>query len=266
MIASAYNDQETVIGAIFGTGCNAAYMEDCGSIPKLSTDLPGDTPMAINCEYGAFDNAHKVLPRTSYDIQVDEESPRPGEQAFEKMSAGLYLGEIFRLVALELHEKGVLFQSQDTSKLREPYTLDTGFLSGLENDPSAAKSQTKASFKDLLDIDVTPEELVFSHRLAELIAVRGARLCTCGIAAICRKKGIASGHVAADGSVANKHPKFKRRWADGLGEVLGWPADRKEDPITITSAEDGSGIGAAVIAAMTLRRAEKGNMAGIKGQ
>lgn len=34
MIASAYKDPETIIGAIFGTGCNAAYMDNVGSIPK----------------------------------------------------------------------------------------------------------------------------------------------------------------------------------------------------------------------------------------
>ena len=266
MIASAYNDPLTIVGAIFGTGCNAAYMEHCGSITKLRTDLAGNTPMAINCEYGAFDNAHRVLPRTSYDIKIDEESPRPGEQAFEKMSAGLYLGEIFRLVALELHEKGVLFRGRDVSKLEEPYILDTKFLSGIENDTTPEFSDGKAIYQDLLGIEPSSSDLAFSHRLAELIGIRGARLCICGIAAICQKKEITSGHVAADGSVANKHPTFKRRWADAMGEVLGWPADRKRDPITVTSAEDGSGIGAAVIAAMTLRRAEKGNLAGIKVQ
>jgi hexokinase len=30
MITSAYNDPETIIGDIFDTGCNAAYLEDCG--------------------------------------------------------------------------------------------------------------------------------------------------------------------------------------------------------------------------------------------
>ena len=75
MVASAYYDPETIIGAIFGTGCNAAYMEDCNSIPKLQGKESGD--MAINCEYGAFDNRHLVLPRTKYDKLVDEQSPKP---------------------------------------------------------------------------------------------------------------------------------------------------------------------------------------------
>ena len=35
LIASAYTDQAMKIGCIFGTGCTAAYMEDCGSVPKL---------------------------------------------------------------------------------------------------------------------------------------------------------------------------------------------------------------------------------------
>lgn len=243
-------------------------MDDIGSINKLDkrrlADLDPSTPMAINCEYGAFDNAHRVLPRTKYDVQVDEESPRPGEQAFEKMCAGHYLGETFRLVLVEVAEKGLLFKGQGDEKLKTPYVLDTGFLSSVENDESSDLSEAKAQFKDKLDLDLSLEELTFCHHLAQTIGVRGARLCTCGVAAICRKKGIEKGHVAADGSVANKHPKFKQRWAEALGEVLDWDPQRTEDPITITSAEDGSGIGAAVIAAMTIKRVQEGNRVGIK--
>lgn len=135
LIASAYTDTSMKIGCIFGTGCNAAYMENCGSIPKLAhMNLPVDCPMAINCEWGAFDNEHKVLPRTPYDIIIDKDSPRPDQQAFEKMIAGLYLGELFRLVLVDLHDnKEVhIFEGQDISKLRKAYTLDSSFLSAVE--------------------------------------------------------------------------------------------------------------------------------------
>lgn len=123
------------IGCIFGTGCNAAYMEECGEIPKIAhMNLPPDMPMAINCEYGAFDNQLKVLPRTKYDTIVDKESPRPGQQCFEKMIAGLYLGELFRLVCLELHDNPniKLFEGQNIDKLKKAYTLDASFLSTIE--------------------------------------------------------------------------------------------------------------------------------------
>lgn len=135
LIASAYTDPETKIGCIFGTGCNAAYMERCGAIPKLAhMKLPADMPMAINCEYGAFDNEHKVLPMTPYDIIIDRDSPRPGQQAFEKMTGGLYLGEIFRLVLVALHENAEvsIFEGQNIEKLKKPYSLDSSCLSQIE--------------------------------------------------------------------------------------------------------------------------------------
>ncbi|KAH7378821.1 hexokinase [Pyrenochaeta sp. MPI-SDFR-AT-0127] len=272
MIAYAYNDPKTIIGAIFGTGCNAAYMASLSDIKKLDskdnrvTEAQGDKnserekKMAINCEYGAFDNSHRVLPRTKYDKQIDAESPRPGEQTFEKLSAGLYLGEIFRLILEDLTDRGLIFTDQDTVKLRESYALDTGFLSEIEDDESPKFADTRAMFSKALNLDPSDVEIELSRRLAELIAVRGARLCACGIAAICTKENISNGHVAADGSVANKHPKFHRRWAKALGEILDWNEEVGEDangaggPIKLTSAEDGSGVGCAIIAAMELER------------
>jgi len=129
-MASAYADREVKIGCIFGTGCNAAYMDVCGNIPKIAHhNIDPSLPMAINCEWGAFDNQHLVLPITEYDVAIDEASPRPGQQTFEKMVAGLYLGEIFRLALLHLHSQGI-FAGQDVSALRKPYALDSSFLSG----------------------------------------------------------------------------------------------------------------------------------------
>ena len=263
-MASAYRDPEAVIGCIFGTGCNGAYIERCDQIPKARDRLPQDKDavMAINCEYGAFDNSLQVLPRTKYDDQIDQESPKPGEQSFEKMSAGYYLGEILRLVLLDLQQQGLIFKHQPDEKLREPYVLDTAVLSGIENDESKDLSEARKIFKEHLNIEPTAEELNFAQKLSIAIAVRGARLSACGVAAICKKRGINHGHVAADGSVVNKHPKFKQRWARALGEILSWPAlreksqeqDGEEAPVVLVSAEDGSGVGAAVIAAITLQQ------------
>jgi hexokinase len=89
--------------------------------------------MAINCEWGAFDSStHEHLPRTNYDLIIDQTSNKPGEQAFEKMIAGLYLGEIFRLVMCELIDEGVLFLGQETYKVEKAYAFDTAFLSLIE--------------------------------------------------------------------------------------------------------------------------------------
>jgi len=49
LVASNYVDPHTKIAVIFGTGCNAAYMETSENIPKMSSvGLPDGTGMAIN--------------------------------------------------------------------------------------------------------------------------------------------------------------------------------------------------------------------------
>ncbi|GIJ88379.1 hexokinase A [Aspergillus pseudoviridinutans] len=268
LIASAYTDPEMKIGCIFGTGVNAAYMEDVGSVPKLAhMNLPPDMPVAINCEYGAFDNEHVVLPLTKYDHIIDRDSPRPGQQAFEKMTAGLYLGEIFRLALIDLLDSrpGLIFQSQDTSKLRKPYLLDASFLAAIEEDPFENLQETQELFERELNIKPTLAELEMIRRLAELIGTRAARLSACGVAAICKKKNIKSCHVGADGSVFTKYPHFKARGAQALREILDW-APNEKDKVTIMAAEDGSGVGAALIAALTLKRVKAGNLAGIRNK
>lgn len=266
LIASSYTDSEMKIGCIFGTGVNAAYMEHVGSVPKIAhLNLPADMPVAINCEYGAFDNEHIVLPLTKYDHTIDRESPRPGQQAFEKMTAGLYLGEIFRLALLDIvdNKPGLIFRDQDTSNLRKPYLLDSSVLAAIEEDPYENLEDTEELIERHLGIKPTPSELEMIRRLAELIGTRAARLSACGVAAICKKKNIDSCHVGADGSVFTKYPHFKARGAQALREILDWPTGAK-DKVSIQAAEDGSGVGAALIAALTLKRAKLGNLAGIR--
>lgn len=267
LVASMYTDAETKMGLIFGTGVNGAYYDVCGDIPKLEgrlcDDVTPETPMAINCEYGSFDNEHLVLPRTEYDLIIDKESPRPGQQSFEKMISGYYLGEVLRLILLDLHKKGLVLKNQDLSKLDEAYVMDASYPSRIEQDPFENLSDVQDLFRDNLGIETTIAERKFIRKLAELIGERSARLSVCGIAAICKKRGYKTAHCAADGSVYQKYPGFKERAAKGLRDIFGW-ADNEEDPIVIVPAEDGSGVGAAVIAALTEKRLDAGKSVGVK--
>ncbi len=126
-------------------------------------------------------------------------------------------------------------------------------------------SETHDLFNNKLGITTTKPELELCRRLAELIGTRAARLSACGVAAICKKKNIESCHVGADGSVFNKYPHFKARGAQALREILDWP-EGKRDLIDVRAAEDGSGVGAAVIAALTTKRVKEGNLVGIKNK
>lgn len=135
-----------------------------------------------------------------------------------------------------------------------------------DRDPFENLQETFDLFHSKLSITCTRPELELIRRLAELIGTRAARLSACGVAAICKKKGYESCHVGADGSVFNKYPHFKARGAQALREILDWPDKTnvaEEDPVEILAAEDGSGVGAALIAALTLKRVKAGNMAGI---
>ncbi|CAI6535666.1 ASN_HP2_G0017170.mRNA.1.CDS.1 [Saccharomyces cerevisiae] len=269
LVASYYTYPETKMGVIFGTGVNGAFYDVVSDIEKLegklADDIPSNSPMAINCEYGSFDNEHLVLPRTKYDVAVDEQSPRPGQQAFEKMTSGYYLGELLRLVLLELNEKGLMLKDQDLSKLKQPYIMDTSYPARIEDDPFENLEDTDDIFQKDFGVKTTLPERKLIRRLCELIGTRAARLAVCGIAAICQKRGYKTGHIAADGSVYNKYPGFKEAAAKGLRDIYGWTGDASNDPITIVPAEDGSGAGAAVIAALSEKRIAEGKSLGIIG-
>lgn len=112
--------------------------------------------------------------------------------------------------------------------------------------------EVQSLFENRLNLSTTEPERKLIRRLAELIGTRAARLSACGVAGICKKKGYTSCHVGADGSVFNKYPHFQERQAQALREIFGWGADVKTDPIQVVPAEDGSGVGAALIAALTL--------------
>lgn len=269
LVASYYTDPETKMGVIFGTGVNGAFYDVVSDIEKLegklADDIPRDSPMAINCEYGSFDNEHLVLPRTKYDVDVDEQSPRPGQQAFEKMTSGYYLGELLRMVLIDLNKKGLMLKGQDLTKLSKPYIMDTSYPARIEEDPFENLEDTDDIFQKDFGIKTSLPERKLIRRLCELIGTRAARLAVCGIGAICQKRGYKTGHIAADGSVYNLYPGFKAAAAKGLRDIYGWTGDATNDPIKIVPAEDGSGAGAAVIAALSERRIAEGKSLGIIG-
>ena len=238
LVASHYRNPQVKIGSISSTGCNAAYMEDCRDIPKLrDADLPEDAIVIINTEFGAFDNERKVLPLAPFDHQIDRQSARPGTQIYEKMVAGLYMGEMLRLILLTMHEEGKMFKGQDVTQLRTENALEASFLSVAEVDISDGLTDMKAEFAEKLGLQTTLDELKTCRYLIGLLATRAARLYSCGIAAICKKKNIRQCHVGVDGAVFNKYSMFKGRASQGLREIFDWPPGEL-DLIVLNAAED----------------------------
>ncbi|GMM46699.1 hypothetical protein DAPK24_032740 [Pichia kluyveri] len=274
LVASRYVNPKTEMGCIFGTGVNGSYYEIVSNITKFKGLIPNDIPenslMLINCEYGSFDNAHKVIPRTKYDLIIDETSPRPGQQTFEKATAGFYLGDLLRLTLLDYYKKGIIFQniSNETVKILETeHCIDASFPSFLESDESDDLKTCKKLFNDVFKIEnASFEDCYFARKASEFIGTRAARLSTCGISAAAKKRNYESFDVAADGSLYLKYTKFAERAADALAETFGWPADMpyEKHPIKIVKSLDGSGVGAAVIAALAHNRQSKGLSLGME--
>jgi len=82
-----------------------------------------------------------------------------------------------------------------------------------------------------------------------MVSRRAARISASCIAAIITKidPDLSGEHIVAiDGSVFEKHPTF----ADNMREALGDIFNKKSSCIKLTLAKDGSGKGAAIIAAV----------------
>jgi len=166
------------------------------------------------------------------------------------------------LIMCEMIDEGVLFLGQETYKVEKPFCFDTAFLSLIESDPTDELLTVTGLFAHFFALDTTIAERQFMRRLAVLIGTRAARLSACGIAAVVSKQGLLDGPhdpkntigIATDGSLYNKYPGFSTRLEEGLVDIFG----EKGKQIKTYHAEDGSGVGAAVIAAMTKERKAKG--------
>lgn len=88
--------------------------------------------------------------------------------------------------------------------------------------------------------------------ICDIVAKRGARLAAAGIAGILKKQGrdaVASKQrtvVAMDGGLYEHYTVFRRCLGSTLSEMLG---DEVAKSVIVTHANDGSGIGAALLAA-----------------
>jgi len=187
----------TLLGAIFGTGTNGAYVEKLGKITKMTK--PGAQvgeyntstgEMVVNTEWGSFDNVMKVLPDTVYDRQLDANSVNPGIQMFEKRISGMFLGEILRNAILGLKKDAGLFSTTEIPEdapLNVPWSVDTSVLSYLEADDTTDLSKTKAVLEEQLGIPTAglhTEEARAVKILVHAIGKRSARLSAVPIAAI----------------------------------------------------------------------------------
>lgn len=245
LVAGSYDDRDCDVGVIIGTGTNACYVEDLRNIRKMKSLCRSPGTMIINTEWGNF-NKLKI---TRYDRQLDEESNNPGSQILEKMVSGMYLGEICRLIAVGLISGKILFGGRACGDFNKKMFFNGEFVSQVVADRSRGLNGTVSLLRRLGVKDPEAKDGNIIRKVCELVSVRAARISAAAIFAIITgmDPDIKKRHtVAMDGSVYEKLPGFSENIKSAVAELSGARAGK----IKITLTKDGSGRGAAIIAAV----------------
>ncbi|XP_057519491.1 hexokinase-1-like [Amaranthus tricolor] len=249
-----FSNKDVVAAVILGTGTNAAYVESAEAIPKWQGPLPKSGEMVINMEWGNFQSSK--LPLTDYDYALDYNSPNSGEQIYEKMISGMYLGEIVRRVLCHMAEEASFFGNTVPPKLLIPFILRTPHMSAMHHDSSPDLSVVGSKMVDILEIlPLSLKKRKVIHKLCNIVASRGARLAAAGILGILKVLGrdtLSNSDekqktvIAMDGGLYEHYTEFRECLEETLKELLG---DAVWENISIEHANDGSGIGASLLAA-----------------
>lgn len=249
-------EEETMIGCIIGTGTNACYVERADSVQKWADPLPKSGQMVINMEWGNFHSP--FLPRTFADDIVDKDSVNPGDQWFEKMISGMYLGEIVRLVLARMAEEAQLFGGSPPAKLLEKLSLGTPHVSKMHADASPDLQVVAEVLEDVYGIETTTlEERKIVREVCDILGKRGGRLAAAGLYGILKKIGRTERSqngfqqkkktvIAMDGGLFEHHEPYRAYMEEALHELMGSEALYE---VSLRLQNDGSGVGAALLAA-----------------
>ncbi|XP_075716164.1 hexokinase-3 isoform X2 [Rhinoderma darwinii] len=251
MMSCGYKDHSCEVGFIVGTGTNVCYMEEMGNVESVEED---EGTMCINVEWGALgDDGGLRDIETEYDQQIDQMSHAPGKQRFDKMTSGMYMGEIVRQILIKLTNKNLLFGSITTSQLLAQGAIQTKDVSEIEDDNSGlAKAKTIMAS---LGLNPTEQDCALVKSVCSAVSARSAKLCAAGLAAVANR--IKNNHqdtmgritVGVDGSVYKNNRKFGEHLNQTLKELA--PSCQ----IKFLVSEDGSGKGTAIVTAVAQRLA-----------
>jgi len=249
LLAGAHTDQDCQIGLILGTGTNACYMEETTKIAKWQGDKDSMRQVVINTEWGAFGNNGCLdFIVSEYDKGVDQISKNPKEQIYEKMISGMYLGEVARQVIIKLIQEGLLFNGELSEKLGTPMMFFTKYLSEIEAEEGADLTNVKQILDELDIFDYTLTDCLILRRVCEVVSMRAAYLSAAGVAALLKRVSRTSVTVAVDGSLYRYHPKFHNLMTEMTQQLL------PEQEFKLRLSHDGSGVGAALVAAVSTRQ------------
>ncbi|XP_062127832.1 hexokinase type 2 [Drosophila sulfurigaster albostrigata] len=255
LMSCAHRNPECRVGVIVGTGCNACYVEHVDNVDLLDAQFKRkEKQIIVNCEWGAFGESGQLdFVRTEYDNEVDRKSINRAQQLFEKMTSGMYLGELVRLVLVRALERNAIFKGAGNRRAEYAAILqhnidifETKHISEIESDTFPELANTRRIIKQLFGIEkASVEDCQKLRYICECISSRAATLVAIGISGLINRIADRKVVVGIDGSVYRYHPKFDTYIRNTMQKLV--KSDKEFD---IMLSEDGSGRGAALVAAV----------------
>ncbi|KAG1371163.1 putative Hexokinase-3 [Cocos nucifera] len=229
---SHYYDEDTVAAVIFGTGTNACYVERTDAIIKCQGLLTNSGGMVVNMEWGNFWSSH--LPRTSYDIALDEESPN-----YKWTAIILFFGLETAVQVYNLDATTMFPYLQSLSSPTPSWSAlqVTPLMAAMHEDDSPDLREVGRILTENLqmpDVSLKARRLVV--RVCDVVTRRAARLAAAGIVGILKKigrdgsGGVASGRtrgrprrtvVAIEGGLYANYSMFREYLNEAVAEILG---------------------------------------------
>ncbi|XP_060801485.1 hexokinase type 2 isoform X3 [Amyelois transitella] len=248
LMSCAWKNHNCKIGLIVGTGSNACYVEKTGQCELFEGDM-SKSDMLINTEWGAFgDDGALDFVRTEFDREVDSNSINPGKQIQEKMISGMYMGELVRLALVKFTRMGLLFGGRGSDLLFQRNSFYTKYVSEIESDKPGDFTSCMDVLEELGLSHATEADMAAVRHVCECVSRRAAHLVSAGIATLLNKMNEPRVTVGIDGSVYRFHPHFHTLMCEKIAQLV-----QPGISFDLMLSEDGSGRGAALVAAVACR-------------
>ena len=189
------------VGQVSGTGTNTCCSLPERRIGKLGRN--GSRRMIVNLESGMYDG----MPRGDFDRELDEESHNPGLKHFEKMTAGVYLGELCHRMLLAAGREGLLSPAA-AEKAQALGWIDSAVIDAW------------AMGEKLEQISGNEEDADFVQTVCAAMFERSARCMCTNLAAILLLSGEESAGICAEGSLVQKGRVYRPILEKLVQEVL----------------------------------------------
>lgn len=242
-------DHNVAIGLILGTGSNACYLERADRVEHWETERHGEREVIIDIEWGAFgDNGVLDFIKTDFDRENDANSLIVNSFTFEKYIAGKYLGEVVRVILVRLINEGLLFIGETVlNGLLTPGSLTTDLVSHIEQDSVDGDNNNTKEVLKKFGIIPDEDDVKIVQYVCEVASNRAALLVSICVASLLDRIDKEQVTIAVDGSLYKHHPRLEN-WMKQYISLLTSGRQFK-----LIHAEDGSGKGAALVAAIAQR-------------